>query len=427
MLSRRRFLRDLSSGVVAGAGAAYAGASLEAVTQAGAPGCCETELWSKLRREFLLDPHWIYLNNGTLGPMPKSVYYSVMERYRDLALEPGQPNTDQGALGETVRAQVAAFVGASAEEIALTHNTTEGMSFVMGGLDLKAGDEILMTFHEHPGGREPCRIKAKRHGVVLKEVKWRAPAEDPAVILNAFSDAMTPRTKVLMVSHIMYQTGSLVPIKALATLARAKGILTVVDGAHPPGMLNVNMHDLGVDYYAASPHKWLMAPTGCGLLYMRRDAQDRVWPTMGSTGWDDPKRGAARFDRHSQRAWPLVMALGAAVEFQEAIGKDRVEARVRALQTRFREKIRAVPGIVFHTSANPELCGGLLAFTLPDLNNRDVVETMKRRHRVWIRTVDYDLNAIRVSTHVYNSEADVDRCVEGLLDCVKNGVVKAPA
>jgi isopenicillin-N epimerase len=426
-ISRRNVLRRLAGGALAAGAASWsARASLSALGRLSQAGLPEAEFWKRVTSEYLLDKDWVYLNNGTLGPTPKPVYYTLVERYHDLAQDPGQPNTDQNAAADDVRKRVADFVGANADEIALLRNTTEGINFVVNGLDLKAGDEILMTFHEHPGGFNPCRLKAKRHGVVVKEVKWAAPAEDPNAILNAFNDALTPRTKLLMVSHVMYQTGSGIPVKALAALARSKGILTLIDGAHPVGMLNVNMHDLGVDYYAASSHKWLDAPTGTGFLYMRRASQDQVWPTVVTTGWDDPARGASRFDRLSQRAHPLVLALGAAVDFQAAIGRDRIEARVRALHRYARRQVASLPGVTFHTSAHPELCNALLAFTLPTFKNADIVETLKKRHRIWTRTVEYDLNAVRISTHMYNNEAQIDQLMDGLQDVVKGNVIKAP-
>lgn len=427
MLSRRRFLRGVSGGLAAaGAASIAARSSLSAMAQAAQTPMSEAEFWKRVQGEYLLDKDWVYLNNGTLGPTPTPVYFTVVERYHDLAQDPGQPNSDQNNAASEVRAKAARFIGADPEEIALLRNTTEGINFVVNGLDLKAGDEILMTFHEHPGGFNPCNLKAKRHGVVVKAVKWPAPAEDPAVILNAFNDAITPRTKLLMVSHAMYQTGSMIPLKPLAALARAKNVLTLIDGAHPIGMLKMDMHDLGVDYYASSSHKWLDAPTGTGILYMRRASQDQVWPTVVSSGWDDPKRGAARFDRLSQRAHPLVMALGAAIDFQSAIGPARIESRVRALQAYARQRIGALTGVKFHTSANPLLSNALLAFTLPNLKNADIVETLKKRHRVWTRTVEYDLNAVRISTHIYNTESQIDVLVEGLQDIMRGNIVKAP-
>jgi isopenicillin-N epimerase len=330
-------------------------------------------------------------------------------------------------MAEDVRTKAAAYINANADEVALTHNTTEGMNFVANGLDLTAGDEVLMTFHEHPGGREPWKLKAKRHGIVVKEVTFPLPLADPATALNLFNDAITPRTKVISFSHTTYQTGTMMPAKQICALARSKGILSVVDAAHPLGQMQIDMKDIGADYYAMSPHKWLDAPTGTGLLYMRRESQDRVWPTMGSTGWDDPKRGAARFDRLSQRAWPLVLAVGAALDFQNAIGKDRIERRVRMLHTRLRDKVAAVPGVKIYTSPHADLSCALLGFSIGTLNNQAIVDTMLARHHTWIRTIAYDLNAVRVSTHLYNTEPQVDRCVEGLQDIVKNGVIAKPA
>ncbi|HUE86177.1 MAG TPA: aminotransferase class V-fold PLP-dependent enzyme [Vicinamibacterales bacterium] len=427
-MSRRQWLRRAIGSCAAVGGAAVAArSSLSAVAALAQTPASDADYWKRVRAEFLLDKDWTYLNNGTLGPTPKPVYFTLVERYHDLAQDPGGPNAEQSAAAEDVRRKAAAFVGADADEIALVRNTTEGMSFMLNGLDLQAGDEILTTFHEHSGGLQPCRLKAKRHGVVIKEVKWPAPAEDPGVILNAFNDAMTPRTKVIMASHAMYQTGSSIPLKELAALARARGIITAIDGAHPVGMIKMDMHDLGVDYYASSSHKWLCAPTGAGILYLRRASQELLWPTTVSTGWDDPKRGAARYDRLSQRAHPIVQAIGAAVDFQNAIGRERIEARVRELHGYLRQRIARLPGVRFHTSAHSQLSGGLLAFTLPALKNADVVETLKKRHRIWTRTMEYDLNAVRISTHIYNSETDIDALVAGLEDILKGNVVRAPA
>jgi selenocysteine lyase/cysteine desulfurase len=221
MVSRRGFLRGLPVGVTAAAAALK---SLEATAQAAAQApASEEEYWRRVRQEFLLDKDWTYLNNGTLGPTPKPVYYTLAERYHDLAQDPGQPNTDQNNAQEEVRKKAAAFVGADVDEISLVRNTTEGMNFMLSGVDLQAGDEILTTFHEHGGGMTPCQLKAKRHGVVIKTVRWKAPAEDPGVILNAFNDAITPRTRLMMVSHVMYQSGSMLPMKELAVLARWTG------------------------------------------------------------------------------------------------------------------------------------------------------------------------------------------------------------
>lgn len=437
-VSRRGFLKGLAgasaaASVVEGAAEA-AQASLRAIEglDAATP---EAEYWAKVRAEFMITEEVAFMNNGTLGPMPKPVYYTVVENYRALACDPAEPNRAMSDAGEEVRKKSAAFLGADPGEIALTRNTTEGMSFISNGLDMKAGDEVLLTFHEHPGGLQPWKLKAKRTGVVLKELKFPIPTPDPAAILNLFNDAITPRTRVISVSHITYQTGCGVPVKELCALARSRGILTLVDAAHPLGMMKLDLHDLGVDFYAMSPHKWLDAPTGTGLLYLRRESQERVWPTVASTGWDgrdgtgkldESRNNAMRFDRLSQRSWPLVLAQGAALDFQNAIGREKIEGRVRALHARLRERLQAIPGVKIYTSAHPALHCGLLGFTLEGRLNKDVVETLLRRHHVRVRSTEYGLNTVRASTHFYNTEAQVDRLAEGIADVFKGGVIPAP-
>lgn len=439
-LSRRSFLRGLwggsaAVGVAAGPLAGRAEASLAALARA-AEAPSQSEYWARVRDEFLVTDQVAYMNNGTLGPTPKPVYYTVVERYRELAADPGARNPIQEKAAEEVRRKAAAFVGAAPDEIALLRNTTEAMSFIAAGLELAAGDEVLLSFHEHPGGIEPWRLKAKRHGVVVKEVPFPIPSPDPAVMLELFEGAITPRTRVVSVSHLTYQTGSGIPVRELARLARSKGILSVIDGAHPLGMMALDMHELGADFYAMSPHKWLDAPTGTGLLYIRREAQDRLWPTVvtsaipypeGGPDWSNPAKGAMRFDRFSQRAWPLVLATGAAIDFQNAIGRERIESRVRSLAALLRARLQEIPGIKIYTPDHPALSCGLVGFSFEGFKNTDVMETLLQRNHVRVRTTEYGLNTVRASTHYYNTEEQVERLAEGLRDISRRGVLTPSA
>ena len=432
-VSRRLFLRAFAAG---SAGALAAGGVREAAAAPGAGGVGairaaqadavpDAEFWATVRREFLISDELAYLNSGTLGPMPKPVYYAVVDSYRALAADPGRENTRHNAAQGDVRAKLAAFVNADPTEIALTRNTTEGMSFIANGLDLAAGDEVLVSFHEHPGGLQPWKLKAKRQGVVVKELPFPIPTPDPSGIVTRFADAITPRTKVISVSHVTFPTGCMLPVRELAALARSRGILTVVDGAHAIGMLRLDMHDLGVDFYASSPYKWLGAPVGTGFLYLRRESQERVWPTVATTGWDDEEAGARRYDRLSQRAGPLLMATGAALDFQSAIGPDRIEQRVRALAGMLRTRLAEIPQVTVHTSTHPVLGCGITGFALEGFDRREIVDTLWRRHHVWVRHTDFDLNTVRVSTHHYNTEGQVARVVDGVRDILANGVAPA--
>ena len=432
--SRRRFLQVFAAGS-AGALASAASRAQATPTAAAAvagpgggqdpPGKTDSEAayWERVRREFLVSDELAYLNSGTLGPMPKPVYYAVVDAYRALSADPGRENTRHIQAVGGLREKLAAFVGADTDEIALTRNTTEGMSFVANGLDLAAGDEVLLSHHEHPGGLEPWKLKAKRQGIVVRELPFPIPTPDPADILNRFEDAITPRTKVISVSHVTFPTGCMLPVRELAKWARARGILTVVDGAHAIGMLALDMHDLGVDFYASSPYKWMGAPVGTGMLYLRRESQERVWPTVVSAGWDDEERGAARYDRLSQRAGPLLVAFEAALDFQSGIGRERIEARVRKLATTLRARLAGIPQASVHTSTHPALGCGLTGFALQGFDRRAVVDTLWRRHHVWVRHTDHDLNTVRVSTHLYNTEEQIDRLIEGVSGILANGVL----
>ena len=427
-VSRRLFLRAVAAGSAGAvlAGSAPPGEARVAITDiqdAHAEGVSEAEFWKKVRREFLISDEFAYMNSGTLGPMPKPVYYTVVDGYRALSADPGRENSRQLKGQQDLRDKLAAFVNADPGEVALTRNTTEGMNFIANGLDLKKGDEVLCSFHEHPGGLEPWKIKAQRQGIVVKELPIPIPTSDPADILNLFEDAITARTKVISVSHITFPTGCMLPVKELAALARPRGILTVVDGAHAIGMMALDMHDLGVDFYASSPYKWLGAPVGTGFLYLRRESQAQVWPTVVTSDWDDPEGGAKRYDRLSQRAGPLLMATITALDFQNAIGRERIEQRVRALAGRLRDRLEEIPQVKVYTSAHPQLCCGLTGFTVEGFERKAVVNALWRRHQVWVRETDFGLDTVRASTHHYNTESQVDRLAEGLNDIVAGGAV----
>ena len=429
-VSRRLFLRAVaagSAGVAAGwpASPEAARAGIAAIEAAQNDADSESDFWTRVRSEFFTSDELAYMNSGSLGPMPRPVYYALVDGYRGLASDPGRENARHVAAQADLRAKLAAFVNADPAEIALTRNTTEGMSFIANGLDLEAGDEVLCSFHEHPGGLEPWKLQAQRRGIVVRELPFPIPPPAPADIVGRFEDAITPRTKVISVSHVTFPTGCMLPVKALAALARPRGILTVVDGAHGIGMLALDMHDLGVDCYASSPYKWMGAPVGTGFLYLRQEVQEQVWPTVANTGWDDPERAAARYERVGQRAGPLLMATAAALDFQNAIGRERIEARIRALAGRLRERLGEIPEVRMHVSDHPLLACGLTGFALEGFDRREVVDTLWRRHHIWVRHTDLGLNTVRVSTHHYNTEAQVDRLAEALRDILANGVLPA--
>ncbi len=276
--------------------------------------------WESIRRHFVFDDRLIMMNNGTVGPMPRPVFNTLTQWFRIQMTNPFDVYNFLPAKAEEIRQKLATFINASPEEVIITHNTTEGINFVANGLDLQPGDEVLMSQLEHPGALHPWRLRAKRSGVVIKEVKIPITPKKVEEIVDAFAVAITPKTRIISVGHTVYITGLITPIKELSTMAREKGILVLADSAHGLGMLDLDMKKLGADFFASSPYKWLGAPCGVGLLYIRKEVQDRLWPTIVTSGWDTYP-DARRFGTHGQDADALVLALGEALDFQRIMAR----------------------------------------------------------------------------------------------------------
>src|SRR6201998_3902266 len=340
MVDRREFLSSLSA-VAAGIGLPHLN-SLQEMTHQAPPlpdsslyDKDEEAYWSGLRQQFLIPDNEVYLNNVTVGSSPLPVLHAIMECYHDaerLAQHDAEDYPIWGyAAWNDFRDPLAKFVGCARDEIALLRNATEANSYIANGVDLKAGDQVLMTDQEHPGGEHPWNLRAKRYGIVVKKVTLPKPVPNAAAVLNLFSDAITPKTRVIFLSHITTVTGVVLPAKELCALARSKGILSAVDGAHVVGMMALNLHDLGCDMYTSSPHKWLMAPKGTGFLFVRDEVIDRIWNTIATEGWDDVKIRAERFQRIGSSNVPSLCGLKASIELANQIGMDRITKGHRAM------------------------------------------------------------------------------------------------
>jgi selenocysteine lyase/cysteine desulfurase len=321
-----------------------------------------------------------------------------------------------------VRQKLARFINASADEIVLTHNTTEGINFVAAGLDLKEGDEVILSNMEHPGAIHPWRLKEKRRGIVIKQVPFGFPPKGVSEIVDAIAAAITPRTKIISIGHTVYISGLISPLKEVSQMARQKGILVLGDSAHGLGMLDLKMNELGVDFFASSPYKWLGAPTGIGLLYVRKEVQDKLWPTIVTSGWDTANN-ARKFEAHGQDADALVFALGEALDFQNAIGKQRVERRIKALAGHLKQELRKIQGVKLHTPEDTYLSGGLTAFSLDGVDPSRIVDFVREKYNIVVRTIgsqEAGTYAVRVSTPIYVSYKDIDLFLEGVRDLVKH-------
>lgn len=378
--------------------------------------------WDEIRKHFLLEGRLIMMNNGTVGPMPKPVFNTLMKTFRIQVSNPYDVYNFLPGKERNVLEKVAAFIGADPNEVALTRNTTEGMNFAANGIKLEPGDEILLSSMEHPGGTHPWRLKAKRYGVVIREVPIGLPPKNVDDFVRPFEAAIGPKTKVISISHTVYISGLISPLKELSEMAHKKGVLVMADAAHALGMLNLNMKDLGVDTLATSPYKWLGAPTGIGVFYVRKDVQDRIWPTIASSGWE-AEGTAQKYETLGQRSVALNLALGEAVDFQQAIGKGRIERRIKALSGYLKRELSGIPGVKLHTSMDPYISGGLTAFSMEGVDPAKIVDFVREKFNIVVRTVgskEKGTYGVRVSTPIYVGFRHVDMFLEGVKLLAKN-------
>jgi isopenicillin-N epimerase len=379
----------------------------------------DAAVFAEARRHFLIPEGVVYGNTGTLGASPREVVQELSRRTEELESEladwdyyrvDGEPLTGYQPLAE-FRSAVGAVVGASADEIALTQNATMGMNFVANGLDLAAGDEVVSTDQEHPGGICPWRLLAKRRGLVVKELPLTpALKEGPEAVVRLFAGAITPRTRVLAVSQVTSGLGIRLPARELCALAREHNLFSVVDGAQAVGQILVDVKELGCDAYVASPHKWLLAPKGTGFLYLRRESQGQLWTTLASAAFEDREKGAFRFMQYGTGSVPLVHGLLAALRFVERIGLPRITRWDAELTRRLRDGLARIPAARLSSPADPRFAAAITTFRVEGVPAKALQDALWAR-KIRVRAQG-DERGVRFSTHLYVTPKDIDSALE---------------
>jgi selenocysteine lyase/cysteine desulfurase len=367
--------------------------------------------WAELRKQWIFRPGFLYLNNGTVGSCPLPVLRAFIESIlHEEQME--SDDTEQYPLWgygywDDYRRPVAEFIGANLDEIALVRNATEGLNYVANGLDLKPGDEVIYTDEEHGSGKSPWLLKQKRYGVVVKEVTLPKPPATKKQILDLFEAARTPRTRVVMASHITTMTGCVLPVKEICAWARANYLLSFIDGAHVIGQFPINLHDIGCDFYITTPHKWLLSPKGIGVLYIREGASDQLWGTIVTGGWDDYTNHAARLMQFGSTSVCILAGLVAAIDFWKQVGPERIERRIRELHAYVKARMGALPGAVVQSAPGEEFTAGLCAVDFPGFDRMKFQQWVYKEHQIRCRGTS--ASRFRISTHIYHNRADLDR------------------
>ncbi|MBX9897824.1 MAG: aminotransferase class V-fold PLP-dependent enzyme [Qipengyuania sp.] len=363
-------------------------------------------------RSLGVDPDLIYLNTASAGPTWPAVLDTTIAAWRRLETNPvamayGTVPGSVSVTADAVRGLVAGTIGCTADEVLLTRSTTDAMTTAALGLRLVPGDRVLTTDQEHAGGEVGWQYRARRDGIAVDQVSILPGAADADAVVRDFAAKIRPETRVISVSHVLSQTGLRMPVAAIAALARSRGVLCIVDGAQAVGAMPVDVAALGCDAYAASGHKWLMAPKGTGFLYIARHAQDRIQPVA----WELTRSFAG--NSSGLDALPNAIGLGRAIELLAETGPANVEAHNLGLRDRMWATLSRMPGLRMASPPPGKLATALIAVELPAaIDSLAMRKALLERHRIVVKMVDKRrFNGIRFSPHVFNDEAQVDRAL----------------
>jgi selenocysteine lyase/cysteine desulfurase len=386
---------------------------LQAAAASRLPDAGDETYWQMVRRQYPLAEGLLYLNAANVCPASRLVLDRHLEYLRDFHANPSFQNRDKyEAMRESLRGKLARMLRASADEIAITRNTSECSNIIVKGVDLKPGYEVLITDHNHPSNNDSWRVRAQRDGFVVKSLPVPIPAPSAENLLAGFERATTPRTRVIAITHLTSTTGIQYPARGIAALARKHNIYMHLDGAQTFGAFDVNLEEIGCDSYSASAHKWLMGPLEAGILWVRAERIPQIWPSIVTAGWTDHLKGARKFEVFGQRDDPRIVALESAVDFIHLIGLPAVEARVQALATRAKVQLREMAAVELKTNLQPELSGGVVKFRLKNVPTKQAYDLLWQRHRLAIAmTPAGDAEGLRFSAQVYNSMEEIDHAV----------------
>lgn len=379
----------------------------------------DDDFWSWIRESYTVSPNLINLNNGGVSPQPKVVQDAHIRYYQYSNEAPSYYMwriLDAGR--EALRNKLADLAGVSAEEIAINRNATEGLNTVIFGLNLKAGDEVVLSKYDYPNMTNAWKQREKRDGIKLVWIDIPQPTEDDATIVDLYKKAITNKTKVVHITHLINWTGNVVPSKAIADMAHSKGCEVIVDAAHSFGHLDFKIEDTGADYFATSLHKWLCAPFGSGLMYIKKDKIKNVWALLSAV---EPDGGDIRkFESLGTRSMASEMAIGAAVDFHNLIGGKRKEDRLRFLKNYWVEKTKDLPKAKLYTSLKPQYSCALTCMGFEGWKAHDIDAYLYEKHKVHVVSIIHEkVSGVRITPNVYTSTKDLDVLVKGLTNFSK--------
>ena len=384
--------------------------------------------WREVQLAYKLDRTLINLNNGFTAPCPRVVLESEFRYLELINMLPVHYQAMVAENVETIRRRMAAEFGCATDELALTRGASESLQIVQNGLDLEAGDEVITTEQDYPRMLRTWDQRMRREGIKVTRLQFPVPATQDQ-LYRLFEEAITPRTKIFHFCHVTNLTAQLFPVQRLARLARSRGIVTIVDGAHALGQFPFKLRDLECDAYGVSLHKWLMAPIGNGCLYVRREMIPKFWPLQAAPEQQDGD--IRKFEAIGTHPWGIRAALGEALAFHQAVGGERKAARLRYLTLRWADALKSHPRVRILTNlGEPPEAWGVAAVNVEGLDVRNIAVFLKSKYRIVVVPLVggappnqvFDYQALRVSPNIYTTLEEIDTFIEGMEDAIKNGI-----
>jgi len=384
----------------------------------------DEDYWATIQQAFSVTRGIINLNNGGVSPSPRIVTEAFV-RYT-WQQEDATAYTMWQILepqSETIRTGLAEIFGCDAEEIAITRNASESLEILLMGLDLKSGDEILTTTQDYPRMLTTLKQRELREGLRLNLIKIPIAPANVDDIATAFERAVTPKTKLILVSHQINLTGQILPVKKVCDMARARGIETIVDGAHSFAQFDFKREDLGCDYFGTSLHKWIYAPKGTGMLYVRKEKIPKVWALMASEGQN--KNDIRKYEEIGTHSAAMRLAIGEAILFHNAIGGKRKEERLRYLSRYWMNNLKSIPKIGFNTSFDPKQSCAIANLKVEGVDPVQLGSYLMAKHKIFTTPIVHDeFTGIRITPNVYTTLWELDRFCDVVADITKRGIPK---
>ncbi|WP_028297725.1 aminotransferase class V-fold PLP-dependent enzyme [Olivibacter sitiensis] len=375
----------------------------------------DEDYWSVIQQGYSASySNILILNNGGVSPSPIVVQKAV-ETYNKLS-DQGPSYymwriLDQGR--EPLRQRLAKLAGADTEEIAINRNATEALNTVIFGIDLQRGDEVIGCYLDYPNMMQAWKQRAMRDGIIYKQLSFDFPVEDDELIVNAYKNAITPKTKIIHVTHVINWVGQIMPVKKICQMAHEHGIQVIVDGAHSFGLLDFKISELGCDYFGTSLHKFLSAPIGTGMMWMKKEHIPNIWPIFSDA---DPKRNDIRkFETLGTRSFPIEQGIGEAINFHEGIGGKRKEERIRYLKDYWAKEALSIPRVRLSTSLLPAYSCGICGVSMEGMTAPELDSALFNKYKIHTTAmVNEHVSCVRITPHVYTSLRDLDRLLEAL-------------